>query len=250
MNQIKAIGFDLFNTLITVESRTIAEAMRRAFHSLEKEGLALDYELFKQAHRQAAMGFLAETRRDGRETHNRFWISTALKTLGYSVPPDDPRIAEAVNGYFSAFYPYCRLVPGTKEMLESLSGKYRIGLLSNFTHPPAAREILKRVGLTPFFELVLISGDLGYRKPHPSVFHRLIENLGVEKSRILYIGDDPESDITGARQAGLQPVWMTYVRDHNIPSAPGVLFKPADDPDEDVPRISVWKDLFVFLENL
>lgn len=247
MNQIKAIGFDLFNTLITVEPQTIGEAMRRLLKSLQKGGFALDYESFKQAHRQAALGFLEETRRDGRETHNRFWISTALKSLGYNVPPDDPRIATAVDGYFSAFFPYCHLVPGTREMLGTLRGKYRLGLLTNFTHPPAAREILDRVGLTPLFDVVLISGELGYRKPHPSVFRQLIDHLKVEKNRILYIGDDPESDITGARQAGLQPVWMTYVRDHNIPSAPGVLFKPAQDPDDNVPRVSTWKDLFSFL---
>ncbi|MBW1702390.1 MAG: hypothetical protein JRJ50_09755, partial [Deltaproteobacteria bacterium] len=93
MNQIKAIGFDLFNTLITVEPQAIGEAMRRLLKSLQKGGFALDYESFKQAHRQAALGFLEETRRDGRETHNRFWISAALKSLGYNVPPDDPRIA-------------------------------------------------------------------------------------------------------------------------------------------------------------
>ena len=247
MNQIKAIGFDLFNTLITVEPQTIGEAMRRLLKSLQKGGFALDYESFKQAHRQAALGFLEETRRDGRETHNRFWISAALKSLGYNVPPDDPRIAAAVDGYFSAFFPYCHLVPGTREMLGTLSGKYRLGLLTNFTHPPAAREILNRVGLMPFFDMVLISGELGYRKPHPSVFRQLISDLDVEKNRILYIGDDPESDITGAYQAGLQPVWMTYVRDHNIPSASGALFKPAQDPDDNVPRVSTWKDLFSFL---
>lgn len=247
MNQIKAIGFDLFNTLITVEPQTIGEAMRRLLKSLQKGGFALDYESFKQAHRQAALGFLEETRRDGRETHNRFWISAALKSLGYNVPPDDPRIAAAVDGYFSAFFPYCHLVPGTREMLGTLSGKYRLGLLTNFTHPPAAREILNRVGLMPFFDMVLISGELGYRKPHPSVFRQLISDLDVEKNRILYIGDDPESDITGAYQAGLQPVWMTYVRDNNIPSASGALFKPAQDPDDNVPRVSTWKDLFSLL---
>jgi putative hydrolase of the HAD superfamily len=250
MNQINAIGFDLFNTLITVEPRTIGEATRRLFQSLKKDGFTLDYELFKRAHLQAAKQFLEETRRNGRETHNRFWISEALKILGYQVPPDDPRIAEAVEKYFSAFYPYCRLVPETKEMLQSLDGKYRLGLLTNFTHPPAAREILKRLGLMPFFERVLISGELGYRKPHPSVFGKLIDSLQVKKDRILYIGDDPESDITGARRAGIQPVWITYVRDHNIPSTPGVLFKPAEDPGEDVPRISEWKDLFLFLEKV
>jgi putative hydrolase of the HAD superfamily len=250
MNQIKAIGFDLFNTLITVEPHTLGEAMNRLFCSLEKSGFAIDYEPFKQRYRQAAVKFIEEARQDGRETHNRFWICTALNTLGYNISPDDPRIAAAVDGYFSAFFPHCRLVPGTKEMLESLSGQYLIGLLSNFTHPPAAREIMKMVGLTPFFDKVLISGDLGYRKPHPSVFQQLIDTLKVEKKRILYIGDDPESDILGARQAGLQPVWTTYVRDHDIPSIPGVLYKQAEEPDEDVPRISVWNDLFIFLENL
>jgi len=250
MNQIKAIGFDLFNTLITVEPQTLGEAMRRLFNSLEENSFRIDYESFVQGYRQAAIKFLEETRRDGRETHNRFWISTALNNMGYDVSPDDPRIAAAVDGYFSAFFPHCRLVPGTREMLESLSGKFRLGLLSNFTHPPAAREIMKTVGLTPFFERVLISGDLGYRKPHPSVFQQLIEAFKVEKNRILYIGDDPESDISGALRAGLRPVWTTYVRDHNIPSIPGVLSQPAEEPDEDVPRISVWKDLFTFLENL
>lgn len=249
MHQIKAIGFDLFNTLITVEPQTLGEAMGRLFKSLMKDGFQLDEEAFKQAYRQAALKFLEETRRDGRETHNRFWISTALNKMGYNVSPDDPRIAAAVEGYFSAFFPYCRLVPGTKEMLERLTKRYRIGLLSNFTHPPAAREIMKRVGLTPYFDKVLISGDLGYRKPHRSVFNRLIESLKVEGNHILYIGDDPESDITGARMAGIHPVWITYVRDHHMPTIPGVLFKPAKDPDEDVPRISVWKDLFALLEE-
>ncbi len=250
MNQIKAIGFDLFNTLITVEPQTLGEAMGRLFKSLTNDGFELDEESFKQRYRQAASRFLEETRREGRETHNRFWISAALNNMGYNVPPGDPRIAEAVEGYFSAFYPHCRLVPGTKEMLESLSGTYRIGLLSNFTHAPAAREILKTVGLTPFFERVLISGELGFRKPHRLVFDRLIESLEVEGNHILYVGDDPESDIMGAIKAGIQPVWTTYVRDHHLPTIPGILYKAAEDPGGDVPRISVWQDLFALLQRV
>ncbi|MBW1672743.1 MAG: HAD-IA family hydrolase, partial [Deltaproteobacteria bacterium] len=72
---------------------------------------------------------------------------------------------------------------------------------------------------------VLISGELGYRKPHPFVFHQLIEQLGVRKYQILYVGDDPKPDITGAHKAGLQPVLTTYVRDQNIQFVPGIFFK-------------------------
>ena len=89
-------------------------------------------------------------------------------------------------------------------MLSRLKESHFLGLLSNFTHPPAARKIIQQAGLTGFFHVVLISGDLGYRKPHPAVFDRLAEQLNVKKNQILYIGDDPEADVIGAQQAGLR----------------------------------------------
>jgi len=82
-------------------------------------------------------------------------------------------------------------------------------LLSNFTDAPAALRLIDHLGISHFFDVVLISGELGYRKPHPLVFRRLIEELRVEKDRLIFIGDDLESDIRGAQEAGLIPVWMT-----------------------------------------
>jgi len=132
-------------------------------------------------------------------------------------------------------------------MLGILRDVYSLGLLTNFTHGPAAREIINRLGLTPFFDVVLISGELGYRKPHPLVFRHLIEHLGVEKDQILYVGDDPEPDISGAQKAGLQPVLTTYVRDNNLPLAPGIAFRGTEELDSKVPRISKWKELLALL---
>jgi putative hydrolase of the HAD superfamily len=247
MDEITAIGFDLFNTLITVESHALEKAVDRLIHSLRQSGFTFERESFKQAHREAAARFVGEARRDGRETHNRFWISAALESQGYHVLPEDARIAAAVDAYFSAFLDYCHLIPGTPEMLETLKGLYHLGLLSNFTHGPAAREIIDQIGLTSFFDVVLISGELGYRKPHPVIYRQFIQQLGVRRNRILYVGDDPEPDIIGAQQAGLQCVWFTYVRDHNIPLAPGIIFSGAEEPDKKVPRISTWKDLLTLL---
>ena len=249
MHQIKAIGFDLFNTLITADSEALHEAMSRLTDSLQESGLTLDQETFIKAHREAALGFIKETRRHGRETHNRFWISAALETQGYKLQPDDPRIAKAVNAYFSAFPEHCRLIPGTRKMLETLKGLYHLGLLSNFTHGPAAREIIEGVGLTPFFDVVVISGELGYCKPHPLIFHRLIEQLGVKENQTIYVGDDPGPDITGAQGAGLQPVWMTYVRDNDLPVSPSVSLGRAEIPNGEVPRISTWNELLTLLNR-
>jgi len=247
MNHITAIGFDLFNTLIIAEPHILGEAMRRLINSLRQSGLALDNEQFKKSYKEAALGFIGKAQKDGRETHNRFWISAALQSQGYDIFPDDARIAKAVDTYFSAFFLHCHLIPGTKEMLSILRNIYRLGLLTNFTHGPAAREIIDKLGLGPFFDVVLISGELGFRKPHPLAFRQLIEHLGVEKDQILYVGDDPEPDILGAQKAGLQPVLTTYVRDQNIQSVPGIVFRGTGKVDCKAPKISTWKDLLSLL---
>jgi putative hydrolase of the HAD superfamily len=134
-------------------------------------------------------------------------------------------------------------------MLGTIKRKYPIGLLSNFTHAPAAMKIIDRAGLTPLFDVVLISGEVGYRKPHPLIFRRLIDQLGVQKNQILFVGDDSDADIIGAQQAGLQPVWMTYVQDKNIPIASSLLSRSVEEPDNKIPRISSWIDLFALLDE-
>jgi putative hydrolase of the HAD superfamily len=243
----KAIGFDLFNTLITVEPTTMDRAHANLSQSLRESGFDLVAAEFNQKHHEAALTFLEESRNSGRETHNRFWISAALESQGYPVDPEDSRVAEAVDAYFSAFYKGCHLIPGTIKMLASLESTHRLGLLSNFTHGPAARKIIEHLGLAPFFKTILISGELGYRKPHPFVFERLVEELGTKRHLILYVGDDPESDIQGALRAGLQPAWISYVQDQKLNMPFRILSGGAGEPDRAVPRISTWEDLFVYL---
>jgi putative hydrolase of the HAD superfamily len=249
MNHIAAIGFDLFNTLITLKPSALSAAMSSMIHSLRDNGYPLKKAHFIDAYEQATLHHIEESRKDGKETHNRYWICTALEILGYSTMPDDPIIERAVDAYFSDFFHGCRLIPGTKEMLEFLKSKYPLGLLTNFTHPPAVRKIIDNLDLGPFFQGVLISGELGYRKPHPMVFRRLVALLGVKKHQILYVGDDPEPDIFGARKAGLQPVWTTCVQDQKIPVARGLFSKGDDRPDFEVPRISSWEELLSLLNH-
>ncbi|MBN2032428.1 MAG: HAD family hydrolase [Deltaproteobacteria bacterium] len=249
MKHIRAVAFDLFNTLITVEPQTLEDANTRLFASLSCSDFSLEAELFAQAHHRAAVRHIKESRKDWRETHNSLWISAALEEYNYFVPPDDSRIALAVDAYFSAFMDHCRLIPDTLEMLTSLQSSYHLGLLSNFTHGPAARKLLSRVGLDVFFGVVIISGEVGYRKPHRFPFMKLVDRLGLPSHQVVYVGDDPEPDIFGAKQAGLQPVWSTYVRDLQLPHTAGILSSGQKVPQPDVPTISKWDDLFSLLRK-
>jgi len=110
-------------------------------------------------------------------------------------------------------------------------------------------KIIDALGLNPYFDVVLISGAIGYRKPHPLVFQNLTDLLKVKKHRLLFVGDDPEPDIKGAREAGLRPIWATCVQDQKIPVARGLFSKGDDTPDFQVPRISNWEDLLSLLDG-
>jgi putative hydrolase of the HAD superfamily len=242
MQHITAIGFDLFETLVTVENLRREEAVGRLLQSLKSSGFALAEETFLPVYRAAARRFMTAAQHDGRETHNRFWVSTALQELGHEVQPDDPRIALAVETYFSAFVDYAAPIPGTVDMLATLKGKYRLGLLSNLTHAPAALRIIDRLGMASFFDAVVVSGQLGYRKPHPRVFLALLDQLGTPKEQMAFVGDNLEADIHGAREMGIQPIWMTYVQSQKaLETLAGVDLQSSVTPG--VPTITNWHDL-------
>jgi putative hydrolase of the HAD superfamily len=52
-------------------------------------------------------------------------------------------------------------------------------------------------------ESLVISSEVGFRKPHPSFFHAACAQLGLPPAKVLCVGDDPENDVRGAIRAGL-----------------------------------------------
>lgn len=55
---------------------------------------------------------------------------------------------------------------------------------------------------------LVISSEVGHRKPHPAFYAAACRRLGLEPARVLCVGDDPENDVAGARRAGLLGVWL------------------------------------------
>ncbi len=249
MEHIKAIGFDLFNTLIIAEKGAIDEAQSRLMGGLARNGIRPDKEVFKKAYREAAVRHITKANENGVETHNRFWISEALQRMGYDIAPEDLRISSAIESYFSAFLDFCHLIPDTLPMLKNLKSGYRLGLLSNFTHAPAAVKLIDHLGLNVFFEVILISGQIGFRKPHSLVFQKLLHALGVNGADLLYVGDDPEADVRGALNAGIQPIWFTHARKMESPLPPGAMSDPSRIPPPDIPAISNWGGLLSLLHR-
>jgi FMN phosphatase YigB (HAD superfamily) len=85
---------------------------------------------------------------------------------------------------------------------------FRLALCSNFDDSETGREILNDTGIAHLFEAVLISADIGVRKPNPKIYERILEMLALAPGEILFVGDGPYYDVAGPNRAGMGTVWV------------------------------------------
>ena len=103
---------------------------------------------------------------------------------------------------------YIRLYPHVTDALVALREKgYKLWLLSNAQRVFTAFE-LNHLGLAPYFDGIYISSDYGCRKPDIRFFNALIQEQKLDIGNCLMIGNDLDTDIAGAKNAGLDTLYM------------------------------------------
>ena len=68
--------------------------------------------------------------------------------------------------------------------------------------------MLFRSGLADYFYPIVVSGDLGYRKPDPRIFALALRRMHVAPEEAIFVGNDMYRDVHGARQAGMRTVFF------------------------------------------
>ncbi|WP_435928992.1 pyrimidine 5'-nucleotidase [Dryocola sp. BD613] len=120
-----------------------------------------------------------------------------------SIPAGDLNAA-----FLNAMAEICAPLPGAISLLDSLKGKVKLGIITNgFT---ALQQIrLERTGLRDFFDLLVISEQVGIAKPDRRIFDYAFEQMGnPPRDRVMMVGDTAESDILGGINAGLATCWL------------------------------------------
>jgi len=116
------------------------------------------------------------------------------------------------------------LYPETLEVLTQLRSHYRLGVISNFDG--RLRPILDNLGLTGFFDPIVISSEVGADKPDPWIFQRALTLAGTGPAEALHVGDEPRSDWQGAEAANIQ-VFRLERPLNSLRDLPGFLKAPA-----------------------
>ncbi len=131
------------------------------------------------------------------------------------VPFNNTVISRALDYIMDA--PFCQFREETDEVIKTLKKwGLKLGIVSN---SPIAfhRRILKKRGLLAYFDAIIISCEVMYRKPHPEIFRIALNRLKVKPQEAIFIGDDLEIDIKGAKRVGIRgilirngdPYWLS-----------------------------------------
>jgi FMN hydrolase / 5-amino-6-(5-phospho-D-ribitylamino)uracil phosphatase len=198
LGAIKAICFDLDNTLWDIEPVLV-----RAEHILA-DWLRARYpripERFSPAEVQAVREQLLLERPD--QAHDfTFLRRETLARVAEAVGYERAIAHEAFAHWHEArnqCVPFADVIPA----LETLRPRFRLATLSN------GNADLGTIGLAHHFEVTLHASALGCAKPERRAYSALAEALTLQPAEILFVGDDPDADVVGPRNVGMQTVWV------------------------------------------
>lgn len=179
------------------ETRALSEALAAAGHALKPDLRSL----YRRINRELWSAW--EQGRVRIEDLKTLRFERFLQQAGipFPVEPFAERYLEALSRGYD-------LWPGCRETLPFLCERYRLAVVTNGLSR-VQRPRLAGSGLLPWFELVIISEEIGVAKPARAFFEAAWERMGrPEPHRVLIIGDSWEADIAGATACGWHACWF------------------------------------------
>jgi FMN phosphatase YigB (HAD superfamily) len=218
-----AVLFDLFDTLVLLDRsrlpevqvngktrRTTAGHLHRAFQPFAP-GLSLE------AFVDALFWSWEEAERIRGESHRevtapeRFGMMFGQLGLGQGkVPPEGLQLLLATH-----MTELSKAVVFPKhhgDLLRRLAKSHKLAVVSNFDYTPTAWHVLEREGVADLFETVVVSDEVGWRKPAPIIFELALHRMGTAPADALFVGDRADIDVAGAQGVGMAAAWINRDR--------------------------------------
>ncbi len=227
MSTIKAITFDLWDTVINDDSD---EAVRkeRGLRSKPEERPYLVWQSLSgisSVSLEAVQVAYAEINDEfNRVWHDEFvtWtvperLSRVLARLNASLPEQSfNSTVEALECLEIDVPP--KPIDGAYEALSEISKNFPLAVVSDTINTPGTglRKWLEMHDLKQFFKAFAFSDEVGHSKPHQDMFARALDGLGAEFKDAVHIGDREHNDIRGAHALGMRAILFTATRDSDL----------------------------------
>ncbi len=207
--RVSAVRFDAAGTLIELRE-PVGETYARLARPFGVELPAWRItEAFERIHRRAPpMVFPAASPEAVERAERRWWREIVRGTF---LATDGTLRFSDFDAYFESLYrtfarpESWRCVAGSRQALAALRSQgLATGIVSNFDQ--RLPEILEGLDLAAFFDVVVLPASAGAAKPDARIFQVALERLAKRAAETVYVGDDREHDLEGARAAGLRAI--------------------------------------------
>jgi putative hydrolase of the HAD superfamily len=214
---IKALLFDLGDTLLHTEGFDYEACLWEMHQNLSQNGIVTPFEDFKRAYFEVRDRFYKEMDRTLKEQDFAERVTETLRYFGFELSSQDKRVHEAVEVFMNLFVESLRMDDYLPQLLEWLRKKYKMGIISNMSFAEAVPRTLRKFDIAHYFDAIIVSGFVGWRKPSPRIFNKALRALNVKAQQSVFIGDSPRADIEGAKKLGMKTV-LVVEEDKKIPS--------------------------------
>ncbi|MRR30439.1 HAD family hydrolase [bacterium] len=122
----------------------------------------------------------------------------------------DEKVRSALNEMYAITEDCWRLEEDTHPTLKELTRRgFHLGIITNAADARDVARIIDTHELRGYFETIVISADLGIRKPDPRIFEVAMQRTASKPDNAVMVGDNLNADILGAHRAGLKGIWIT-----------------------------------------
>ena len=204
--------FDLGNTLLynrQLDDENIQIACRHAANAFTRLGYQIRANDLAAAHFHNLTRYYAIRNSDFIEQSAELILNQTLEEFGFfNLPAKD--IQAAIRAFYAYTQSNWRLVDGVPSLLKSLrKDGYPLGLISNASSTGDVLTLLKNHRLMEYFAAIIVSADVGFRKPRREIYGCALKKLNARPESAVMIGDTFIADILGAKQIGMKAVWAT-----------------------------------------
>ncbi len=213
---IDTIFFDNWNTLVQAPNLMKRGSSTRIFFKhLLNHGTDISYESFIDAYFPISSKQVKEADLQGyRELDYTRRLEKVFKSLNIKAYKALAKIAW--KNYLDEWPKQTEFFPSTKKILTELKGKYKLGVITNYMDGPTCREVFKKLQFDEIFDSLVVSAELGYRKPAKIIFEHALEEIDSHPESSIMVGDTYEADIVGANSVGMKNILVdVYDNQHN-----------------------------------
>lgn len=214
---LRGLIFDLGSTLIFNQHNNQWSKLRPRMVAdliidLKAQGLAFDDNQFTAAFIHNIEDFDQQRQTHFKEITTEYILRVTFKEL--NIQADHLDLPHALTALFAFSESQWQPMPHVHQTLRLMQERgLKLAIVSNAADSANVQRLIDNAALRPYFDPIIISANVGVRKPNPRIFEPVLKTWNVAPNEVVMIGDTLGADILGAKNAHIKSIWVTMQAD-------------------------------------